>query len=202
MNKDLNRKLESLTDLPNGYNPNLDSKWDTLYTALYNREKQRKGIWKTKEFVAAAILIITLGTGIYLYFSPSSQIQTTANSTLLIYMPKHHESLNKENQIRQHKKVASKPVLNTDSSRVSLASDSSIDFNPSVVEDIQVAINHKRKRFVEIDFGDQDIEVPVYSSQTTNKESNFKIQFTRKHQFDNTTQKAEETSKTILTFNN
>lgn len=202
MNKDLKSKLESLTDLPNGYKPNLDSKWDTLYTALHNREKERKGIWKTKEFAAAAIFIITLGTGVYLYFLPSSQIQTTANSTLLIYMPNHDEPVNEENQSRQNKKVASSPFLITDTTRVASISDSSIEFKPSVVEEIQLAISHKRKRFVEIDFGDQDIEVPVYSSQTTNKESNFKIQFTRKHQFDNTTQKAEETSKTILTFNN
>jgi hypothetical protein len=199
MNNHIKQKLDSLTNLPDGYTPNLDSKWDTLHAALHNNQQPDKSlmIWKR---IAAVLLLASVGFG-YLYWDKKNEtmiIEGKANNTLLIYKPA------KQSPQLPTLPVNQVPIIKTKQNIETIAiAEQQLPTPTETIEANEAVANaapKRAKRFVEIDFGDAD-DTPVMHAQATNQPDKH-ISFKLKRSKQTVDVATEETPKTLLSFSN
>lgn len=175
-------RLNALDTLPEGYTPNLASKWSVLEAGMENKRKKPVVIWK---YVAAAAMLLMVGGASLLLIRPAKPVAKTsdANKTIgapvisdhkpsqpiaIIEVKKETNSLQKVRKLAAQKPEEPQPVA-------VVAIDTTIITQPQ--EQLAVAqVKVKKPRFTEIDFDDNPAEKlsePVMAAQKFRFRVNF-----------------------------
>lgn len=99
-NQYIKQQIDSVTEFPDGYRPNLETKWEILATSILEQKKQKSTYLFWSKLAVAASLLIILGLGITILIDQDS---TYKNTTTQAAKP---STLDKRNFV-----VASKEVV-------------------------------------------------------------------------------------------
>lgn len=158
-NRSLQQKLDSLDELPVGYEPNLNSKWEVLETALHGKTQRKSILIALKPWLrVAAMLLLIGGAGLLLIKKPTTK---TANVVPMV-SPIPQVMDDKPELVQSH--LTPKPTKYVVQKRnnivekreeqtqvVTLAKDSVIINTAEVAAEI-AAIAAKPNKFTEVDF--------------------------------------------------
>ena len=188
----LQKKLESLDQLPAGYQPDLNSKWNLLETALDGTSEKRKKKFIVRWSVAASILLI-LGLAYYISveqrFHPDvksqiSEKEKTGNSTAEktpLANPLVNSSIaEKSSKFQVRKKTRKQSVIPQAASNKDIAPQENLMEN-KVTERIEMpdasltVITEEKTvrsntRYVQIDFGSEDQRLQENSISVNNNQ--------------------------------
>ncbi len=141
-NKIIQDKINSVNDLPEGYSPNLNSKWELLQAGLKPKQNKKPVMYYIQRASAvAAMLLLIGGSGLIIIKRPAklatSTIQPTNNSVVIV-----QPNVEEANPIAEKKVIASPPKITK---------------NVMVNTPIQLANNDKN---ISVDSSIQKVEVP------------------------------------------
>lgn len=170
-NSTIQQKINSVTDLPHGYTPNLQSKWDLLEAGL-NKQERKTSLFYFRYIsgIAAALLLIG-GAGLYIIKNNKPVTKPAAQQTQPLFSVK--EPIINEGIPATDKSITIKqksanrinktilPVKAEMSAEIIVQTSDSVVYSiPS--EEVQPALvsNKKASRFVELDFNE-----PVITDQ-------------------------------------
>lgn len=159
--KVIKQKINSVTELPAGYNPNLQSKWELLQAGLEPRKKRSLLFYVSGAAVAAMLLMIG-GAG--LYYIKLSALNKAEKKTV-IAMPVKKEPLIKDSiqphQLVEVKQKTKRTYLQKQNVQVQIKAvqDTMMEAPhhelPMVITEEAIAAQPvRRKRFTEIDFSE------------------------------------------------
>lgn len=177
-------RLNALDTLPEGYMPNLASKWSVLEAGLENKRKKPVIIWK---YVAAAAMLLMIGGASLLLIRPAKPVAdkvSDTNKTIVapgISDNKTPQSIAttavKKEIIRSQKKH--RPAVKK-AEQPQLVAIASVDTNNTITQPQEplavVPVKTKKPRFTEIDFDDNPTEKlsePVMAAQKFRFKVNF-----------------------------
>jgi hypothetical protein len=200
MDNQIKQKLDSLTYLPKGYTPNLDSKWDTINSALHTKRQTKKSLvlWKR---IAAVLILASLGIG-YMNWDKQDEpvMKGEARSTLIIYKPIKQIQINTLQSERKTITPHENKSLVAQASQQEYLQTREASILPTF--EITEAISQKRNRYIEQDFGDVPSDLPQFA-QTENSVQKIplvRLQLNRKLNTAQSIYNQEDMSKTILSF--
>jgi len=118
--KAISEKLGGLDTLPQGYEPNLDSKWELLEASMSKRKDFSKRLVYVWISIAASLLILC-SLGMSLYFNPDKEItpQNNVNSLATKALPNY--SAEHKNPVENSDKIQTRIRFSRNASHVSIA---------------------------------------------------------------------------------
>jgi hypothetical protein len=167
--KIIRQKINSLDSFPDGYEPNLESKWNVIEAGLDERNKKKMIISWYRIVVAAMLFIIGVGSVLLISIkSPSTKNYTEIKSKPLplVHHTENEDRQKKRNKIAHHhsQKITNKSfsIEKTKPLHDSLI-ENKIEQNFTEVNVASMAIKIKKPRYVEVDFNTQPIITSTHS---------------------------------------
>ncbi|MFN5025155.1 MAG: hypothetical protein ACK5HJ_05345 [Bacteroidota bacterium] len=157
-------KIDAITDLPDDYQPNLDSKWETLRIAIQPKRKQRLYYIS----IAASIALVMMA-GFYILEDNRTTTRTTR--TKLHNKAIESQKIFKEDNIKpavafsnniankQERQKTTPELSHPDISMHETCNNVIVEndsVNPSFSKRPEIVAVNNKKRFIEIDFGSTD----------------------------------------------
>ncbi len=176
----IKNKIESIDDLPEGYEPDLDSKWETIRIAIHQPNRKRLLPLLVASYTAvASLLSIYFINKFNLETNTSKQEQITEKT---IFIEKKHETNNKSKQrkILKYEKqenverlaIMPEPLIGLSQISNNEKQSDSFDSLPMPL----LVIEKKKKRYVVIDFGSDEIdEIQTNHNSANQSDYKFKI---------------------------
>lgn len=196
--KIIKQKIDSLEKLPEGYEPNLESKWNLIETGLNEGNKKKVAIIWYRIAIAAMLLMIGGGTLMLLKTETESHLQQHANirnkietitSTEIKVVPVNSKIVLQTPQNNLIKKLPVEFIKSENIVQIDSSKHNEIIQSKTQNEFVAVIEKSKRTRFIEVDFNDK----PSFS---INPEPSFASQqFKFKIGFTNSISSSENTSE-------
>jgi hypothetical protein len=174
----IKNKIESIDDLPDGYEPDLDSKWETIRIGIHQPKRKRLLPLLVASYTTVAILLS-------IYFINKSNLETNPGiqeqfTEKTIFIEKKHSINNKPTQRKMLKyekqdNVETRAIISDPLSGLSQISyeekqPESFDSLPMPL----LAIEKKKNRYVVIDFGTDEID-EIQPNHNTASQSDYKF---------------------------
>lgn len=182
-NQYIKQQIDSVTEFPDGYTPNLETKWEILATSIQEQKKQKATLLLWGKISAAASVLIIMGLCLRLFTQQgpieskiASQLNTDSKIQQILPSPvKVEKEIKPINKVR--KRTAVIPIEEIVNDQVAFTYQT-IDtnqvkaVNPAIV--LPIKATAKMDRNVEIDFFEPAISVHT-SSETIVKAIQFKF---------------------------
>jgi hypothetical protein len=181
--KSIAEKLDSLVDLPEGYHPNLNSKWSLLEESLHNRSVIRKRA-DNKWIKVAACILILFSVGVWIMFRKNEKMvqmhPVPVKHELYIEIPVKIQEDVSTGENRPGKKIHVKSAIVQKENQIHdtvknqgnqqsfiVQEMETVDTASAVLSQIEKQFKEKKKRrYVQIDF-DSPSSIPVASATAT-----------------------------------
>ena len=189
----LSEMLNSMENLPENYNPNLNAKWELLNNALSPDQGKRTGFFWLKWSVAALVLL-SIGGFIYRNQSGTPSVESPEivlvphiSSKPIVNDNKQENSIafsqeNNKPRFNNKKVISSAPAQEAILSNVVITKDTVVEIStginsPDTSDLLSIKVNQqvKKKRYVTVDFGtDASVEATANTA--------FKVNFLKRNQ--------------------
>jgi hypothetical protein len=165
-NKIIQDKINSVNDLPEGYSPNLNSKWDLLQAGLKPEQNKKPVLYYIQRASAvAAMLLLIGGSGLLIIKKPTKPTASniTTNNKYIVSVAPNTERVNaveEKKTIPSPQKTNKKVMVNAPIQLAVNTPNTSIDSSTQKVEVVNqpianTTINEQvatTERFTEVDF--------------------------------------------------